>query len=153
MISCNIALYIYHNVEAVCAALLALGQSGGGYGGVVGDKYVGGKYGGDKYGGGAVGPPRIGPDSNGNRDSDLEDELNRELIEEAISNRDIRIGDVSEDDLDLDIEGIKLYTYREEDESIYLAFVPFSRRDEIIDKPFEALYSYSERHEGYNFEG
>ena len=77
----------------------------------------------------------------------------RELIEEAISNRDIRIGDVSEDDLDLDIEGIELYTYRGEDESIYLAFVPFSRRDEIIDKPFEALYSYSDRHEGYKFEG
>ena len=74
MISCNIALYIYHNVEAVCTALLALGQSGGGggYGGLGGSGYGSGS---GRY----DGPPRNSPDSNGNRDSDLKDELNERI--------------------------------------------------------------------------
>lgn len=129
-----------------CASDLQYASSGGGYGGVGGGGYSGGGY-----GGGAVAPPRIGLDSNGNSNSNLDDELNRGLIEEAISNGDIRIGDVSEDDLDLDIEGIELYTYREEDESIYLTFVPISRRSEIENTNLEILYS--ERDDGFRYVG
>jgi hypothetical protein len=124
---------MYQNKEAVCAPLF-----GGGYGS--GD-------------GGAVGPSRIDPDSNGNSDSDLEDEMYIELIQTLISNREIRIS-INREDLELDIKDIDLYAYREDNNALYLLFVPISRRSEIeVDAELEILYSYSERDNGFIYVG